>query len=709
MQIPELLAPAGSIETFRAAFEAGADAFYLGYGDFNARKRAKNFSEDELRLVAEFAHRHGRRIYLTLNTLVFDHESDALLELLELVREIRADAVIVQDWGVISLLREYFPEIPVHASTQMFCHNSLHAGFLRDRGIRRIILPRELSLEEIGSVMKSVPLEYEVFVHGAMCFSFSGCCLASSWLHGESGNRGQCRQVCRFAFRDKTGECYPFSMKDLNALDYVSELVQMGVTALKIEGRLKNAAYVAETVSAYRAALDAVRDGRSLPSSPRLSRQRETESGYFRGNADYSRLVSRESSGTAGELFGEALSVAGKEIRIVAVAKPVRGARLRVQDSRGRNIFEGTLLDFTRERLAGRDVLIWQVPRTVGTAGFVPPFTVYSTGMSAPSDARSFLQSRVKKITVATASLEVHILAGAVRIRAVAGTEKSVFEREYPLATEISRSRPLDGNECARIFSQADTLPYSVEQVDCRVDADLFSPIGELKNVRRTFYQDFHAWFAVREIKARAIRKNMIAREREEIAGRELAVESLRTFVYSDALISLQEGREPDFTAYPVELEGAPEAEPSERTILILPHFVSERAVASWRERLRALVQQGYARFLAPTFGWLSLREELPGAEFIAGPYFYAVNSNAVDFLGRYGVRSFVLSPDIKTEDAEPVSGFGGRLVSLNAPREMFITRLRAPEGEYRMKDTVFRPRHFREYTVVEELDRTRE
>jgi hypothetical protein len=166
---------------------------------------------------------------------------------------------------------------------------------------------------------------------------------------------------------------------------------------------------------------------------------------------------------------------------------------------------------------------------------------------------------------------------------------------------------------------------------------------------------------------------------------------------------AIREEREPDFILFPAELEGEPEAAPSPRVILQLPHFVSERSVPAWKERLRALVRRGYTRFLAPTYGWLSLRDAFPEAEFIAGPYCYAVNSLAVDFLGRHGVRSFVLSPDIPPEDAEPVTRFGGRLVPLNVPREMFITRLRVPEGEYRLKDTVFRPRRLPEYTVVEE------
>lgn len=698
MQIPELLAPAGSIETFRAAFDAGADAIYLGCGDFNARKRAKNFTEDELRLAVEYAHSHRRRIYITLNTLVFDHEIDALIELLELIREIRADAVIVQDWGVISILRKHFPEIPLHASTQMFCHNSLHADFLRRQGISRIILPRELSLEEIGAMMQRVPLEYEVFVHGAMCISFSGCCMASSRLYRESGNRGQCHQVCRFPFREKGEVRYPFSMKDLNALGLVNELVRLGVSSLKIEGRLKNAAYVAETVSAWRSALDAVRDGRPLPVH-RLSRQRVTESGYFRGGADYSRLVWKDSSGTAGEVFGYAVSLSGREIRINTLLKPVRGMRLRIQDVRGKNLFEGTLLDFRSER----EILVWTIPEAVRISGVVSPFTVYLTGMSAPGDVTGFLRSQVKRLTVATIILDVRVTAEAALIRADGWSRETFFERVYPLVTEVSKTRPLSLEECARIFAQAGNSPFAVGRLSCRVEGNLFCPLGSLKDIRRKFFRELHEFHGVKSMEERAARREAIIRSRGDILQRRLTVKPPPNFRYRDSLPNERNYGDLEFDVYPAELDRIPEAKSTARTVLLLPHFVSERMIDSWGKRLRELVRLGYSRFLAPTYGWLSLRDEPEGVEFIAGPYLYAVNPFAVDFLERNGVREFVLSPDIGDDEAGPVAHFEGRLIPRNPPREMFITRLCIPAGAYSMKGSVFRPRHYQEYTVVED------
>jgi U32 family peptidase len=216
-KIPELLAPAGSIEAFWAAFNAGADAFYLGFGEFNARKRAKNFSTGEFSLAANLAHKYGKKIYVAMNTLAFNSDIPAIVDYIEIAKENLADAIIVQDWGLLSILREHYTEIPVHASTQMFCHNSLHAGFLKENGVSRIILPRELSLEEIEKIYLKTGVELEVFVHGAMCFSFSGCCLFSSFLYGDSGNLGRCRQPCRYGFMHGGETVYPFSMKDLCA------------------------------------------------------------------------------------------------------------------------------------------------------------------------------------------------------------------------------------------------------------------------------------------------------------------------------------------------------------------------------------------------------------------------------------------------------------------------------------------------------------
>ncbi len=244
----ELLAPAGSVEALRAAFLAGADAVYIGGDRFGARAYADNPGEEELLGALALAHRLDKKVYLTVNTLLKDAELEE-----ELAGWIRPyvqeglDAAIVQDLGVADLLRERFPELPLHASTQMAVTGPEGAKLLEDMGFRRLIPARELSLTELKRVAEATPLELETFVHGAMCYSYSGECLMSSLIGGRSGNRGRCAGVCRLPFRveglpGKRGErdgAYPLNMKDLCALDQLPELIGAGITSFKIEGRMK--------------------------------------------------------------------------------------------------------------------------------------------------------------------------------------------------------------------------------------------------------------------------------------------------------------------------------------------------------------------------------------------------------------------------------------------------------------------------------------
>ncbi len=284
----ELLAPAGDWDALRAAVRAGADAVYLGLSDFNARKRAANFTPDELPAVMD--HLHDRRVrgYVTLNTLVFDGELEAVAKMLATVAQAGADAVIVQDLGVAALARHLAPTLPVHASTQMTVTDAGSAALAAALGVRRVILARELSLAQICQVASASPVPVEVFVHGALCISYSGQCLASLSLGGRSANRGECAQACRLPYRlvvdgrehDAGGRMYLLSPRDLAAYDYVRPLVDAGVAALKIEGRMKGARYVAAATGFYRRALDAALAGRDW--APAADERRELELGFSR-------------------------------------------------------------------------------------------------------------------------------------------------------------------------------------------------------------------------------------------------------------------------------------------------------------------------------------------------------------------------------------------------------------------------------------------
>jgi len=265
MNTIELLAPAGSPEALDAAVGEGADAVYLGLKDFNARLRSVNFTYGQFESAMRSLRRMGKKVYVTVNTVFEQRESDRMYQLLKYLAGQQPDAIIVQDFGVVAMARSEFPSLRLHASTQMNIASARGANALSRHGISRVVLSRELSLEELRAIKTETNLELEVFVHGALCISVSGLCLFSSFLGGKSANRGMCTQACRRIYHrlDKSeGDSgYYFSPNDLQLLERVPDLAAAGIKALKIEGRMKSASYVGAVVSAYRLVADAVLSG----------------------------------------------------------------------------------------------------------------------------------------------------------------------------------------------------------------------------------------------------------------------------------------------------------------------------------------------------------------------------------------------------------------------------------------------------------------
>lgn len=263
----ELLAPAGSYEGFEAAIGAGADAVYVGGPVFGARAYAKNFQEEELLQAIDTAHIHGKKLYLTVNTLLKNKELNGqLYEYLLPFYQEGLDAVLVQDMGVLRFIQRNFPDLPIHASTQMTVTGPAGMKFLEEQGVVRVVAARELGLSELKEMHKASPIEIEAFVHGALCYCYSGQCLMSSMLGGRSGNRGRCAQTCRLPYetsidgRKFTGkkELCPLSLKDMCGLELLPQLLEAGVTSLKIEGRMKQPKYTAGVTSVYRKYLDRI-------------------------------------------------------------------------------------------------------------------------------------------------------------------------------------------------------------------------------------------------------------------------------------------------------------------------------------------------------------------------------------------------------------------------------------------------------------------
>lgn len=351
MSLPELLAPAGSLEAFQAALDGGADAVYVGAPDFNARNPARELSLEEIGAMVEQCHALGKRLYIAANSLILERELPAVLRLLALLEALRPDGLIVQDLGLLRLVRHYFPGLPLHGSTLMTAHNADGVALLGRLGCSRVVLARELTLREIAQVAAHRgETELEIFVHGAMCFAYSGLCLFSSYLGGKSGLRGRCVQPCRRAYSPtptggKAGRQsfadagkYLFSMNDLSGLDALPDLLAAGVNSLKIEGRLRSAHYVGSVVRAYRTLLDAapgeeqeaLRRGRELIDQ---AMSRKTSPGYF-FSPQPPEAITAHHSGNIGLHLGRfsALKRVGDEVtcRFVLKAPLAVGDRLRL-------------------------------------------------------------------------------------------------------------------------------------------------------------------------------------------------------------------------------------------------------------------------------------------------------------------------------------------------------------------------------------------
>ena len=261
----ELLAPVGSMESLHAAIQNGANAVYMGGKLFNARQYASNFDFEELKEAVCYAHLRGVKIYITVNILIDNSEMEKVIDYIKFLYEIDVDGIIVQDLGLAMLIREIFPDLDVHGSTQMTINNLPGAEFLYDMGFTRVVLARETPIDEIKYIHKNTPIELEAFIHGALCVSYSGQCLMSSLIGGRSGNRGKCAQPCRMAYSivDSKGNVlkdwdkkYVLSTRDLNTLENIEEIINSGIMSLKIEGRMKRPEYVATVVNSYRKALD---------------------------------------------------------------------------------------------------------------------------------------------------------------------------------------------------------------------------------------------------------------------------------------------------------------------------------------------------------------------------------------------------------------------------------------------------------------------
>jgi putative protease len=518
--LPELLAPAGDWDCARAAVENGADAVYFGLqGGFNARARAANFSLADMPELMTFLRTRGVKGYLALNTLVFD---DELAEVERLARPAVAagvDAVLVQDIGLLRLLHRLCPELPLHASTQMTLSSAECIGQLESSGLRRVVLPRELSIEQIAAIGEQTDVELEAFVHGALCISYSGQCLASLSLGGRSANRGQCAQPCRLPYQllaDSHGEPdaaemkYPLSPHDLAAYDRLPQLIAAGVAALKIEGRLKPPEYVASVTRHYRQALDAAGQEKGVGASHQTfsaAEIAEMEVAFSRGfghgwldGTDPQALVSGRSSAKRGTYLGRVRGLRGPRVA-VALAGPVRrgdgvvfeGDRSRAAEPGGR------VYEVFRQQRSLSDVVSSGVVELAFRSGAIDPAKIHAGQRVWKTDdpqasrriRKSYAEGRIQRRVPLDLAIEA---AAGSRLRVIATAATGAECRvESPESLPEAAKHPLTLEMLREQFGRLGKTPYELRRLDATIDGRPMIPLSVLGKLRHEIVRRLNA------------------------------------------------------------------------------------------------------------------------------------------------------------------------------------------------------------------------
>ena len=511
---PELLAPAGDRDCMRAAVENGADAVYFGLNcGFNARARATNVSVDELSEVMNFLHHRWVKGYVTLNTLAFTDELPVLEELIRTMATANVDAVLVQDLGVVHLIRAVSRDLPIHASTQMTLTSAECIQVAEELGIERVVLPRELSLREIAQIRHSTTVELECFVHGALCVAYSGQCLTSESLGGRSANRGQCAQACRLPYDlicdgadvDLGSQKYLLSPQDLAAYELTPDLIAAGISSFKIEGRLKTAEYVANITRHYRQAIDAAMDGhlveftRDEVREMELSFSRGFSPGWLLGD-DHKMLVPGLSSAKRGVRIGTVTNVFFNSVE-VQLEGPIRrgdgvvfegdresgteqGGRIYEVVQRGRSVedavTEGRVeLEFQRDSIRFDDLhaglVVWKTDDPQLTARLKKTFTgpdpIRKRPISISIEAIAGEHLEIEAVAPRTTS---PAMDDPIRVR-VRSSEPLPIAKKHPITLEFLREQ----------LSRLGNTAYELNAIEAKIDGGPMVPLSVLSKLRQ--------------------------------------------------------------------------------------------------------------------------------------------------------------------------------------------------------------------------------
>jgi len=518
---PELLSPAGDMECFFAAVENGADAVYFGLKDFSARASADNFAIDDASKAIAYARKRSVKVYIAINTLIKTHELERVVDYLIALDELQPDALILQDMGLLYLIQSQFPHFQLHASTQMTIHNLAGVKRLERMGFKRVVLSRELSIDEIKNISQNTSMEVEVFVHGALCYSYSGLCFFSSMTGGRSGNRGRCAQPCRMYYKSQPDEGgYLFSMKDLRTLSQIQALMTAGIHSFKIEGRMKSPEYVAVVTHTYRQAIDGkLKDEEAAIHLMNTVFSREAACSYLIkengqrnsktadiGAVKPSDMINPSYPANIGSYAGEVIK-SGKGYVIIRA-----GAEIGVRDLL--QVFENSaeepaLLHVKSIKVDGRRVFGIKA----GDIAIVDTERQYKQGariylLSSQKVKEIFAPKVPKKLATSKmpVDLEIKIRSDNIEIKGI--TKHFSFSRDYPVKLEKGIHRTTEMENIKECFGRLGETPFELAGIHTEISGELFVPLSVLNEIRRDYFQIFsEEWRKDRERRCENIKK----------------------------------------------------------------------------------------------------------------------------------------------------------------------------------------------------------
>lgn len=490
----ELLAPAGNMDSLVAAIHAGADAIYLGGTMFSARAFAGNFSNDELIEAIKYCHLFGVKVYVACNILIYEHEIDHFVKYIDFLYQNNVDAIIIQDLGMTDLIHQLFPNLELHASTQMHIHNLDGVLMAKKIGCKRVVLARETPIDVVKDIIDKTKVDIEIFAHGSLCVSYSGECLFSSLIGNRSGNRGSCVGSCRLPYKvvDENNHKlnngdYPLSMKDLNTLEYVGKLIDSGVTSLKIEGRMKSKEYVYTVVKLYREAIDSYYENKKVFIDKKLLHNLEKifSRGYTKGylfSENMKNIINSKRPNHQGIVIGKVVDYQKNVVKVKLMNEVNINDGIRIIDDEDYGMILNTF--YVNKKLVKHgnigDIISFKVNKKISINSPV----LLTKDYHVINELEKIIQSKPRKVSV---KMNVYAHIGEKLI--ISCTDNihdikvvgNIVEKSK--TTEINKDDLLD-----KLTSIGDTV-YKIDDIELDLDEKIFISFKELKELRRELFK----------------------------------------------------------------------------------------------------------------------------------------------------------------------------------------------------------------------------